>query len=325
MTNQILTEYTKCLLQPDYYAEKYSEVFDLTRGGTFPLKIFPKQSELLKHYRENRFSLVLKPRQAGVSTVTAFHCAHLMMFAPEKKKQKILIIANMQDTAHEFLAKIVSFIDTAPNWLMEYDGEGKVKYVKKNAGEIVLPNGSGAKAKATSKDALRGYAPTLLILDEAAFIERGDELWTASLPVLSTGGRAILLSTPNGYDALYHTLYEGAVKNENPFKIFEMNWYQDPRFNKDLEWIKTVVDEEGNTKQERIATKDLTIFKELIIQGYKPTSTWFRTMCEGFNNDARKIAQELECLFKSTLLTVKNKKTGIIEEISIESLYKRLK
>ncbi len=305
MTQQeILQEYTKCYLEPPYYATKYCTVFDLTRGGTYPLKVFPKQRQLLEHYKKNRFSLVLKPRQAGVSTVTAFHCAHLMMFAPKSKKQLILIIANMQETAFEFLAKIKSFIDTAPSWLLDHDKDGKVIYSKNNAGYIELPNGSGAKAKATSKDALRGYAPTLLILDEAAFIEHSAALWTAALPVLSTGGGAILLSTPNGFDELYYELYDKALAGENDFKIFEMNWYQDPRFNKDLKWIRKMVIDDKEVDEEYIGKRnaddtnwDFTEFAQLIADGFKPTSTWFEGMCRQYNNDRRKIAQELECNF----------------------------
>ena len=300
---EILQEFTKSFLEPTYYAGKYCEVFDLTQGGMYPLVVFPKQKALLEHYRANRFSLVLKPRQAGVSTVTAFHCAHLIMFATKKAKQKILIIANKQETAHEFLSKVVGFIDSAPEWLCEHEidpktkkSNGKVKYTKKNNGEILLPNGSGAKAKATSKDALRGYTPTLLVMDEAAFIENGEALWTAAFPSLSTGGGAILLSTPNGYDALYYALYQGAIIGKNEFKVFEMNWFQDPRFNKDLKWVKGV--------DEKICRRNLTNtnwnfsdFEKYKRAGYKPTSSWFESMCSQFNNDARKIAQELECDF----------------------------
>lgn len=321
---QVIEEYTKCYLDMPYYGSKYCNVFDLTRGGTFPLKVFPKQKQLLEHYRKNRFSLVLKPRQAGVSTVTAFHCAHLIMFAPKAKKQLILIIANMQETAFEFLAKIKSFVDTAPSWLLEHNKDGNVIYTKNNSGYIELPNGSGAKAKATSKDALRGYAPTLLVLDEAAFIEHSEDLWMAALPVLSTGGGAILLSTPNGFDPLYHALYNAAIKGENDFKIFEMNWYQDPRFNKDLRWVKKITVGEEEVEEVHICKRneddtnwDFAEFPDLVKNGYKPTSSWFEEMCRQYNNDKRKIAQELECNFLGSGDNVFDEETIAQQEIGV--------
>lgn len=290
---EAIAEYSKCLISVAYYAQKYCTVFDQTSGGNFEFKVFPKQRDLLKHYAKNRFSIVLKPRQAGVSTTTALYCAHTILFAPEDSPQRILIIANKQETAHEFLSKVVSFIDSAPEWLTPYDKkENKVKYLKKNSGEIILPNGSGAKAKATSKDALRGYTPTILVMDEAAFIENGEELWTAALPALSTGGRAILLSTPNGFDSLYYPIYNSAKIGKSNFKIFEMRWFEDPRFNKDLVWKKGELLVTSRKSQD--GKWDISHFDDLIIGGYQPYSTWFNDMCLEYQNDSRKIAQELQ-------------------------------
>ena len=62
-----------------------------------------------------------------------------------------------------------------------------------------LTNRSEVKAVATSKDALRGYTPTILIFDEGAYIEGGEELWAASMASVSTGGKIVLISTPKWF------------------------------------------------------------------------------------------------------------------------------
>jgi hypothetical protein len=95
------------------------------------------------------------------------------------------------------------------------------------------------KAVATSKDALRGYTPTILIFDEAAFIEADGDFWSACMASLSTGGKVIVVSTPNGYDPIYYEIYDQALRNMNDFKISEMFWYRDPRYTKDLYMVKT--------------------------------------------------------------------------------------
>ena len=84
-------------------------------------------------------------------------------------------------------------------------------------------------------------------------LEGGEEVYAAAQPALSTGGGAILISTPNGMDALYYKTYMAAKtkeKTNNPFNIVEMRWFQDPRYNKDMKWLK--FNEAGEVTEELI-------------------------------------------------------------------------
>ena len=56
---------------------------------------------------------------------------------------------------------------------------------------------------------------------------------------LSTGGKVVVISTPNGFDAIYYEIYDQALRGMNDFKITEMYWYRDPRYTKDLYMVKT--------------------------------------------------------------------------------------
>ncbi len=56
---------------------------------------------------------------------------------------------------------------------------------------------------------------------------------------LSTGGKVIVVSTPNGYDPIYYEIYDQALRNMNDFKISEMYWFRDPRYTRDLYLVKT--------------------------------------------------------------------------------------
>ncbi len=296
---QLLLEYATCAKDPSYTIESYFETFDKTQEGFVPFKLFDKQKLLISNYEGNRFNLVLKYRQAGISTVTAAYAAVKTAFAISDNPERVLILANKQETAVEFLNKITGFIKQLPEW-------ANISFDKSSQKHVKLSNGSELKAVATSTDALRGYTPTIMILDEAAFIEGGQALWSACLAAIGTGGKAFLISTPNGLDEIYYEAYEGAISGTNKFKITHLRWWQDPRFNKDLRLIKT--NDIINWIQKPIAEKDehiiesavnlhVDVIMKFIEEGYKPHSTWYENMCRDMNLNRRMINQELECAF----------------------------
>lgn len=295
-THEIFKEYARCLTNPTYAIETYLETFDKTQEGFVPFRLFPRQKEIISAYEKHRFNIVTKPRQAGVSTTTAAYMSIKVGFADKDNPEAILIIANKQELAFEFLAKIKDFLAQLPRWVWghEYYGnaknEAKSIFLTDSKKEIKLPNGSRVKAVATSKDALRGFTPTFLIMDEAAYIDNGAEVFGAALTALGTGGRATLISTPNGMDALYYKTYDQARNKKNNFNIIEMKWYEDLRYNKDLRWVKG-----DDVEVEYEFTFDS--YNRKIDDGWKPTSTWYEQMCMGMNNDAKMIAQELDVSF----------------------------
>ena len=293
---EIFEEYAKCLDSPIYAIESYLQTFDKTQEGFVPFKLFVRQKEIVRAYEKHRFNLVTKPRQAGISTTTQAYCSIKIGFADPKNPETIIVIANKLTLAKKFLKGIKDYVNQLPRWVWgnEYYGsEEKNKksiFIKDSQIEVELPNGSKIIAVATSEDALRGYTPTFLIFDEAAFIDRGADLYAAAVTSLGTGGRAILISTPNGYDPLYYKTYEQALRKDNTYNVIELKWYEDPRYNKDLSWLKgdEVVKEFEFT---------LDSYKKKVKEGYKPTSTWYSDMCKNMNNDKKKIAQELDVSF----------------------------
>jgi hypothetical protein len=293
---EIIKEYAKCLSSPIYAIETYLETFDKTQEGFVPFRLFPRQKEIIHAYDIHRFNLITKPRQAGVSTTTAAYLSIKVGFADGENPEAILIIANKQELAFEFLAKIKDFVSQLPRWVWgpEYYGSAKNEsrniFDTESKKEIKLPNGSRVKAVATSKDALRGFTPTYLVMDEAAYIDNGAIVFGAALTALGTGGKATLISTPNGMDKLYYETYAQSKARKNNFNIIEMKWYEDLRYNKDLKWIKgeELIDE---------VEFSFDSYNRMIIGGYKPTSSWYEEMCRGMNNDTRMIAQELDVSF----------------------------
>lgn len=218
---QQIYEYIKCAKNPKYTIETYMETYDKTNNGFVEFKLFPRQKEIIDGYEDHRFNMVLKYRQAGITTITAAYGASVTTFSDPKNPEKILIIANKQETAKEFLAKMVTFIKQIPDWAFDTttDKDGKqvpIYFTKESAAHVKMPNGAEIKAVGTSKDALRGYTPTIIIFDEAAFIEGGADLWaacTASVSclapdtlVLTSKGMVKLCDLMESSDIGFHTL-----------------------------------------------------------------------------------------------------------------------
>ena len=303
---QILLEYAKCVNDTPYALKTYLQTYDNTQSKYVPLELFNDQVTLVKDYDTCEENIALKYRQAGVSTVTSAWASKRLVFAKKSKPEKILIIANKMDTAMEMGNKVRAFVDQWPSWLgVTFSNE------KNSQRHFKLTNGCEVKAVATSKDALRGYTPTILIFDEAAYINADEDFWSACMASLSTGGKVIVISTPNGFDPIYYSIYSQAIKGMNDFKITEMYWFRDPRYSKDLKLIKCddivhYMLNRGDYKDDeitldysdiKVSDRDFEDIKIKVESGYKPYSSWFEAMAKKLKFDKRKISQELECNF----------------------------
>ena len=92
-------------------------------------------------------------------------------------------------------------------------------------------------------------------MDEAAFVRNFDTLWTGLYPTLSTGGEAIILSTPNGVGGQYYDLYVLADKGENIFNPIKLQWDVHPE--RDQTWFEL---ETKNMSEKQIAQELLCDF-----------------------------------------------------------------
>ena len=323
---QVMIEYVKCLQDTPYALKTYLQTYDNTVSKYVPLELFPDQISLLKDYEEFEENIALKYRQAGVTTVTAAWISKRLVFAKKTQPEKILIIANKLDTSVEMANKIRAFVAQWPSWV----GTG-FSNDKNSQRHYKLVNGSEVKAVATSKDALRGFTPTILVFDEAAFIEADGDFWAACMASLSTGGKVIVVSTPNGYDPIYYEIYDQSLKGMNNFKISEMFWYRDPRYSKDLYLVpvddlihyllnKDEFDQSKNISFAHINPyeRDYDELQHFFNQGYRPCSSWYENMVKKLKYDKRKINQELNCEFLGSGDNVFDNKQ--LEEIKNNSL-----
>jgi hypothetical protein len=292
-------EYAKIIKDTPYALRTYLQTFDNTQKKYVPMDLFEDQIQLIQDYEDYNENITRKYRQAGVTTVTAAWLSKKLQLAKPDNPERVLLIANKRDTAVEMANKVRHFLEQWPEWLnVGFSPD------KNSESRFRLNNGCEVKAVATSADALRGYTPTILVFDEAAYIEAGDDFWAASMASLSTGGKIILISTPNGYDPIYYGVYDQALRGINDFHITDLRWFKDPRYTKDLRWIKCqdichymLNREQYNDDEVVLHDFDMKEYLKLLEDGYKPFSSWFESMSKKFKYDRRKIAQELECDF----------------------------
>jgi hypothetical protein len=108
-----------------------------------------------------------------------------------------------------------------PGWLKE-------NCVEDNKLSLRYKNGSQIKAVSSGEDSGRSEALSLLILDEAAFIDKIDGIWAAASQTLSTGGQCIALSTPNGVGNWFHRTWMDAEDGLNDFNFIKLHWTVHP-------------------------------------------------------------------------------------------------
>ena len=213
----IKQEYIKCAQDPVYFLKKYCMIQHPIKGKV-PFSLYPFQETTVREFQKERFNIILKARQLGISTLTAGYSLWQMTFFQDKN---ILVIATKQDTAKNLVTKVRVMHANLPSWL-------KQKCVEDNKLSLRYVNGSQIKAVASSAEAARSEALSLLILDEAAFIDKIDDIWTASQQTLTTGGSCIALSTPNGVGNWFHQTWVQAEEGRGLFNDIKLHWTVHP-------------------------------------------------------------------------------------------------
>jgi len=222
---EIVKEIIKCGKDSQYFINNYAKIAH-PMHGLIPFKTYPFQDDLLGDYDDYRFNVILKGRQLGISTITAAYICWMLLFYRDKN---VLVIATKFQTAANLVKKVKSMMLYLPPWL-------RIASIKiDNRTSFVLTNGSEVKASSTSGDAGRSEALSLLVIDEAAHVEGLEDLWTGLYPTLSTGGRCIALSTPNGVGNWFHKVYVEADAGINDFHPVVLPWDVHPE--RDEEWF----------------------------------------------------------------------------------------
>lgn len=259
-----LNDYFECKENFEYFCRNYIQL-ELP-GGNVLMQPYGPQLELIETIQDKKHVIVLKSRQIGITTIIQAYIVWLVTFY---KNVVVGIISKNAPEATDFNRTIISMIENLPTWL-------RPKFKKKTEQTFILENGCKSYASSVNPNnpekTLRGKAVTLLCLDEASFINHVSDAYTGIVPALSTNQKhardngipygTIILSTPNktvGIGKWYYSKYQTAIAGDGIFTPFVIHWRQ---------------------------------VKELASD-----PSWYNTQCQMFDNDPRKIDQELELKF----------------------------
>lgn len=242
LTNSEFKEVVECRANPFFFSN-FVHVINPVHGKV-PFKLYPYQRSVLKEFITKRFNIVLKFRQAGLTELIALFCLWYAMFHPNKN---IVIISIKETVAKKVLRKIKFMYRNLPRHLQVQIVNGKPGE-HGTAMEMEFSNGSFISSVPTTEEAGRSEAVSLLVIDEAAIVRWANTIWASAFPTLSTGGRAILNSTPYGIGNFFHRMWvqacsgghisgPGAVSATlNPIRLYwrmhpdrDQAWYDEMR------------------------------------------------------------------------------------------------
>ena len=194
-------EYIKSASDPEYFMTKYCKI-QHDKKGRILFKLYPYQRRVLKEIEEYRFNIILKARQMGVSTLMSAYALWLSIF---NQDQNTLIVSLKQKVAANIVKKAKIMYKELPKFM-------QIGLTTDNKRSVGFSNDSIIQAETTTGNAGRSESLSFLIMDEAAFIKEGRELWSSVQATFSqTGGHAIVLSTPLNIGDWFHETWSKAV------------------------------------------------------------------------------------------------------------------
>lgn len=198
--------------------------------GRVKFDLYPYQKAVLYQFLKERFNIILKFRQAGITELIAMYCLWLTMYHPNKKVN----IISIKDTVAKKVLKKIKFMYKNLPWYLQ------TPIINGRTGEygsvstMEFSNGSIIESIPTSDQAGRSESLSLLVIDEAAIVRWASTIWASAFPTLSTGGSAIVNSTPYGVGNFYHSTWVDAVSGNSPLNPIRLRWQMHP--DRDQDW-----------------------------------------------------------------------------------------
>lgn len=237
-------EFDYCAGDVVYWANNYCVIEDKDSAEiVVPFHGWDAQNQALRDFDTFRLNLILKARQMGITWIALYYCTHDLIF---NLGHTVVALSKTEDDAKELVRRMSVILDNQPEIML---GGGLTW--KATATSIIITDKRGKlistfKAFPASPAAGRSFTGNILLLDEWAFQEYADEIWTSAYPTINrpTGGKVIGLSTIKR-----GTLFERLWVEENAFHKIFLSCFCDPR--RTLEWYQqTAIDLGVKVKQE---------------------------------------------------------------------------
>lgn len=178
---------------------------DPSSGGILAFQRWPHLLELADALVKSRLLAVVKARQLGVTWTVA---AYLSWLANYRQGVDALLLSRTEIDAADFLGRVATVQKLLPVHLAS-------AIAHDSSLSLALRNGARLMAMASTEDAGRGHAYSIVAQDEADFHPYLAENFAAAKPTIDAGGQMVQVSTVNKrkLDSLFKGIIRGAPGN----------------------------------------------------------------------------------------------------------------
>ena len=199
-----------------FFCENYVFIKHPSRGK-IQLNLRDAQKEAVKAWIDKRYTIVLKSRQIGFSTLAAAYAFWTAYFWSDRF---VVMLSKTEREASKLLSKTKYMYKFLPDWLKKRGPE----LIQNNVLKMVFDNDSLIESLPSANDPARGESVFLVIIDEMAFLPNPEEAWAAIEPIADVGGRVICLSTAKGEGNIFYNLWMGSQTGTNRFTGIFFPW-----------------------------------------------------------------------------------------------------
>lgn len=195
--------------------------------GHVPLVLRDAQLETVRGWLTNRYTIVLKARQIGFSTIAS---AFALWVALHGNDREIIMLSIGEREAISLLNKARYAYRKLPEWVRKR----APRLMDRTKERMTFDNDSKIMSYPSTSDPARGESVFLMIVDEWGKFPNGEEAWSSIEPVTDAGGRVISLGTANGEGNFFHRMWQGAERGTNDFVPMFFSWRSVPE--RDDKW-----------------------------------------------------------------------------------------
>jgi hypothetical protein len=203
-----------------YFCQTYWYIRHPERGRIL-FELFDAQVETIEMWLTERYSIALKARQIGFSTLISTFSFWATFFYTDRA---IIMLSKTERDAILLMAKAKYGYRFLPEWM-----KNKGPYVNVNLSKMAMTNESYIESLPSASDPARGQSVWMVVVDELGQLPNSDEAWAAIEPVADVGGRVVMLGTANGEGNLFHKLWVGSQNGTNRFKGLFFPWWSGDR------------------------------------------------------------------------------------------------
>ena len=194
--------------------------------GRIAFKLRDAQKSVVRDWMECRYTVALKARQIGFSTLAAAYVLWLCQW----DDRFIVMLSRTEREAVKLLRKVRYNWRSMPDWVRERFPQ----LLDNNQTKMTFDNESSIESLPSNNDPARGESVFLVVVDEWGFLPNAEEAWASIEPVADIGGRVIGIGTANGEGNFYHQLWLDSQSGENQFRGIFHSWRAVPE--RDDEW-----------------------------------------------------------------------------------------